>query len=94
MKLKELESKWIKGVEKYKKFFDESTNIIDINYNAGVLDQLRECLIDLKQLSIASSARVGIGGVCPRCGSKEYQTKPITHDCYECGATWQTPLGD
>ena len=28
--------------------------------------------------------------VCPRCKSKEVSVKPVTYDCYECGATWQT----
>ena len=28
--------------------------------------------------------------VCPRCKSKEVSIKPVTYDCYECGATWQT----
>ena len=27
--------------------------------------------------------------VCPLCKSKEVSVKPITYDCYECGATWQ-----
>ena len=28
--------------------------------------------------------------VCNRCGSKELSRKPVTYDCHECGATWQT----
>jgi hypothetical protein len=29
--------------------------------------------------------------VCPRCKSSEdIRHKPITHDCMECGYTWQT----
>lgn len=30
------------------------------------------------------------GRSCPRCKSSEINTKLITHDCHDCGKTWQT----
>jgi hypothetical protein len=38
----------------------------------------------------APAVSVNEVAVCPRCKSKEVSVKPITYDCYECGATWQT----
>ena len=38
----------------------------------------------------ATAVSVNKVAVCPRCRSNEVAVKPVTYDCYECGATWQT----
>lgn len=56
------------------------------NYKDWLEYQLAEAR---KQLSLFAVSNNEVA-VCPRCKSKEVSVKPVTYDCYECGATWQT----
>jgi hypothetical protein len=55
------------------------------------IEQLLEEYAEMKVKNCNTPAvSVNEVAVCPRCKSKEVSVKPITYDCYECGATWQT----
>ena len=82
------------GNELYEEYCNEYPLIMgyrEVSYESWLQRQvleLRENVVN-KNCNIPRVSNNEVA-VCPRCKSKEVSVKPVTYDCYECGATWQT----
>lgn len=78
--------------EFFKKWTGQRPNLCTAFHEAGIEAMAFAEAYHKQQVKLLAAPAVSVNevAVCPRCKSKEVSVKPITYDCYECGATWQT----
>lgn len=72
------------------KIANAAIDMKDDKLNGQEFENLAETELMKVKNCFAPAVSVNEVTVCPRCKSKEVSVKPVTYDCYECGATWQT----